>query len=1094
MHFFSAGKDNCLPAEQTDKKSLPVSRKTIIRAAFYSTALIVFLLLVSPHLLEQVVNLARVKDKISSYIEQKTGVDIDQDKIEFVLFPQPGVRFKEIELSLGTMVELEIGAAHIDINILKLFKGQFAVSKILIESPHIQFTPPEVAQVPAEPGQTVDFRFPKQEIEQLFALFPDSQDTLELKINNIKTDYFDAMDGSFFVSNANQTLIFTALISGLNLRADQFPENSFSQKIDAIKSDKINMTVKLDGEGSLAGNIRVASPRILANKILEKALAGDMLDFDFQFSREKVSVALKPVVFSFPHARVGGAFTQDKPGEKTAITFTGDDIDIAQAGKVCLTLLGSNEVVDNLFDILRGGTASDVTVGFTSKTPATLFDGENLFLTGSASNSLVKIPQTPLIAQQVQGDAVLEKGILHIKARKGQVSDTFIKEGWLDIDLLNHEDIPFKGEFNLHSDLSTLPKTLISLLPDTLLARELALVKAVVGKTDARLKLAMKSMQEDLLVEVWAENLSLKGHYGRIPLPITITGGSFVYTAEKVVLKEVSGSLAQSFFENMNAVVDLGQTPYFDIRSGPARIDPAQIWGWIKSYEPVTAMMSPVKNPGGNLVVDKIQLDGPIFEPDKWQFDILGSGSKIHMGVAQAEQAVKSISGSFHLTHEMADVQDVRGVIEDLSWLSYAVDTSHLKSIELPLKMFEAGFKTAKGKAQFQGRLSFPSGPDLSFDLTGQNIADLSPRLLIIQDEALSDAMVMLNKDPSHPFLRFEGNFNTQTLGKMFIKDSFLYNAVTALTGGGAIRIFTDIDSRIHMDMEKLDLDSFLAIETQRKKSKNQPLFDQKSLYLTTRHLTYKKMEFLNVDSQINFTKNKTQVLIRNADLCNLIATGMVEINTDKQVTTDISILPLENQDLAKVLSCLFHSNNVIDGAYSFSSNLSGQAPFDIIAHKQNGSLTFNADNGRIYKWTLLSRLLSVLNILQVADISKEGIGYRTIVIEAQISNSIVHLKKAVIDADNMALILSGWIDPLNDTMDLTCLVAPFKTIDTIIKYIPVVNTMLSGRLAAFPAKAAGSIADPVITALHPSDVGKGLMNMFEDIIKTPVRLFEKKE
>jgi hypothetical protein len=134
------------------------------------------------------------------------------------------------------------------------------------------------------------------------------------------------------------------------------------------------------------------------------------------------------------------------------------------------------------------------------------------------------------------------------------------------------------------------------------------------------------------------------------------------------------------------------------------------------------------------------------------------------------------------------------------------------------------------------------------------------------------------------------------------------------------------------------------------------------------------------------------------------------------------------------------------------------------------------------------------LNILQVTDISKQGIGYKTIEIDAEVKDSRVHLKRAVIDADNMALSFSGWIDPLNDDMDVTCLVAPFKTIDAIIKHIPVVNTMLSGRLAAFPAKATGSITDPVVTALNPSDVGKGLMNMLEDIIKTPVRLFEKNE
>ncbi len=1080
-----------------------MSRQTIKRAAFYSTALIVLLLLLSPYIIEQIVNLPRVKHKIFSFIEKKTGVEIDQDKIEFVFFPQPGVLLKKIEISFSEMVQLEVGAIQIDINVSKLIKGQFAVSKILIETPRIQYTPSKIVQTPAVSAQPFELRLPKEEIQQLFALFPDSQDTLELKIRNIKTDYFDTMDGSLFVSSTNQTLIFTAAITGMDLRENHFPKRSFFQgmEIDAIESDEINLAMKLDGAGTLTGNIRVTSPKVLATRIQDNPLAGDVLDFDFQFSRENLSVKLKPVEFSYPHARVGINFTDDKRAGKTAISFLGEDIDIAQARKVCLDFMGSNEVVGNLFDILRDGTAREVTVGFSSKTLATLFDGENLFLTGSAENTRVKIPETPLIAQKVNGDAILKKGVLHIKARKGQVSTTLIKEGWLEIDLLNHEDIPFKGEFNLHSDLSTLPHLLISLLPGTVLARELARVGNVVGKSDAVLKLGMKSMQKDLFVEVRAENLSIKGDYDRIPLPIAITRGSFFYGSEKMVLKDFSGSLRGSSVENLNAVIDVGQTPYLDIRSGSARVDLAQIMGWLKSHEPVMELMSPVKNTRGELVVDKIKLDGPLFEPGKWQFDINGSGRDIHIGFAQNKQAVKqeikSVSGRFHLTHEVVDVQGVKGLIEDLSWLDYAIDTPSLTSIDLPLKFFETGFKSANGRAQFQGRIIFPEGPRLSFDLAGKNIDDLFPRLLILKDEKISDAMVMLNKDPSRPLLRFEGKLDSKTLEKVFIKDSFLYNFVRSFTAGNPVKIFTDTDSKIHLDMDKLDLDkfdldSFLTGENQKGQSKSQPLFDHKTLYVTTRQLTYEKIDFLNIDSQINFNKDKTQVLIRNATLCNLTTRGIVDLYKDKQITTNFSILPLENQDLSNILSCLFKNNNVIDGAYSFTCNLTGQASSDKIAHKQNGSLTLNAENGRIYKATLLSRLLSVLNILNVADISKEGIGYRTIAIEASIKDSVVYLNKAVIDADNMALIFSGWIDPLNDNMDLTCLVAPFKTIDTIIKYIPVVNTLLSGRLAAFPAKATGSITDPVVTALHPSAVGKGLINMLEDIIKTPVRLLEE--
>jgi uncharacterized protein YhdP len=141
---------------------------------------------------------------------------------------------------------------------------------------------------------------------------------------------------------------------------------------------------------------------------------------------------------------------------------------------------------------------------------------------------------------------------------------------------------------------------------------------------------------------------------------------------------------------------------------------------------------------------------------------------------------------------------------------------------------------------------------------------------------------------------------------------------------------------------------------------------------------------------------------------------------------------------------------------------------------------------------TLLSRLLSVLNILKLPDIRQEGFRYHTIQVNAQVKNGGIHLEKAVIDAENMALFFTGDIYPFDNRLDLTCLVAPFKTIDTIVKFIPVVNTILEGRLVSFPAKATGPIDDPVITPLHPSAVGEGLINLFTSLLKSPARLLEK--
>ncbi|MCP4023204.1 MAG: AsmA-like C-terminal region-containing protein, partial [Desulfobacteraceae bacterium] len=190
-------------------------------------------------------------------------------------------------------------------------------------------------------------------------------------------------------------------------------------------------------------------------------------------------------------------------------------------------------------------------------------------------------------------------------------------------------------------------------------------------------------------------------------------------------------------------------------------------------------------------------------------------------------------------------------------------------------------------------------------------------------------------------------------------------------------------------------------------------------------------------------------------------------------------------------------NDDLLDGSYSFSCKLNGDGFKKEIKNILNGHFKFNAANGRIYKATLLSRLLSVLNISKVfkgdlPDITQEGFAYRSIVIEAEIENSIIYLKKALIDGKDMTLIFSGWVDPVKNQLNLTCLVAPLKTVDNIIKYIPIVNTLLDGRLMSFPAKATGKINDPKVTPLHPSAVGKGLIDMMSNIVKTPVKLIEK--
>ncbi len=186
-----------------------------------------------------------------------------------------------------------------------------------------------------------------------------------------------------------------------------------------------------------------------------------------------------------------------------------------------------------------------------------------------------------------------------------------------------------------------------------------------------------------------------------------------------------------------------------------------------------------------------------------------------------------------------------------------------------------------------------------------------------------------------------------------------------------------------------------------------------------------------------------------------------------------------------------------MDGRYSLTCNIESNGTTKDFLNKITGSIILDAEKGRIYKLTLISRILSVLNVSTffkgtIPNVTQEGFAYNNISIEADIKDSIIYLNKAIIDGQDMTLIFSGWIDPINDKIDLICLAAPFKTVDLIIEHIPIINTLLGGRLVSIPIKATGKYSDPTVIPLHPSAVGKGLVNIMSDILNTPVRLWDE--
>ena len=1065
------------------------------RTALYAAASFVALTLSAVFLLGPALNSRYIKSKIARIIEQKTGAILAPDQMAFSVFPQPRIRLKAADLPLNRAMGIHFNAMQIQLDMGQILRGRVMVSKILLKDMDLWFTP-DTKKNQQTFQDTFSFQFPQKQVDQLFALFADNQEEITLVLKNGKTDFFESLDGTLTICKSDQTMVFNTRIRDLHFTKKELPFVLSHEKIplDMLESPGGHLTIRLDARSGFTGSISLEQFLITSNHLPDKTIAGSKIAGDFGFSRDILFIDIAPVQMDYPDARVSVKFSDDRSRQKTALVFSGNAIDIAQTREAALAMAPENAVVSQLFDILRQGTASSISVAFYADSVASLFDGKKMVLEGSAENAVVKIPETRLMAADVAGKARVAKGVLDITADKGQMKNSHIRRGQLSIDLMNHQDIGFKGTFDLDVDLSEVPGILIMLLPDTLLAAEMGHVSQIQGRVDTRLELGMEPGQKDVAVFVSADPFSGTGYYDRIPFPVSISKGRFQYLEDRVTLTGFSGRIGTNPFTDVTAQVDYSRNALVTLSAKTLDLGIADILSWNHLFPAINKYLGPVKHLQGRLKFDQITFTGPAFAPEQWAWNLFGTGTDIQAGFSRNTREIQDGSGRFTISEKTVSVENIQAVFTDLHWLSRALGPDLTASITLPLSLEDGRVDISGTGAAMNGHLIFAAAPQLSIQLAGNTIKEITLQRVTLKNGLHTDASVLFDWQQDPPVFRFEGKLDTRTLYDMVKKNSLFHQYVTAVTGGVPMKIYTDNNFTLHVDTPQLHLEPLVPGMDVLHTKPSLPMPAHNSFQLHADRLVYGRYNLADLKAVIKYDGYINEIQLDSADLCGLAMSGLVTRGrgqTLPEARFDATIQAMEQQNIAPVLSCLFPDLDLMDGNYSFAAHLTGKGFSGTDKDNVNGRISFTAHDGKIHKMTLLSRLLSVLNILKLPDITQEGFRYRSVQVEAAVKKGVIHLEKAVIDAENMALVFSGQIFPFENKLNLTCLVAPFKTIDTIIKYIPLINTILSGRLASFPAKATGAINDPTITPLHPSAVGEGIMNLFFDIMKSPARLLE---
>jgi uncharacterized protein YhdP len=151
---------------------------------------------------------------------------------------------------------------------------------------------------------------------------------------------------------------------------------------------------------------------------------------------------------------------------------------------------------------------------------------------------------------------------------------------------------------------------------------------------------------------------------------------------------------------------------------------------------------------------------------------------------------------------------------------------------------------------------------------------------------------------------------------------------------------------------------------------------------------------------------------------------------------------------------------------------------------------------GTIDQSKLLARTLEVLNVTEIVkgklpDLGSTGFAYSTITMQGAFKGEKLIIEKVQMDGETLDVLGEGELDFEQETIDIELMAAPFKTVDTVVKYLPGINYLLAGSLVTIPVSVKGSMADPKVTVMSPSSVGSSLLKLGERIIKSPVKLIE---
>ena len=605
------------------------------------------------------------------------------------------------------------------------------------------------------------------------------------------------------------------------------------------------------------------------------------------------------------------------------------------------------------------------------------------------------------------------------------------------------------------------------------------------------------------------QNLSLSSSL--LPGNLNVVNGHFICEGSQLKLQNLNALVGKSSFSELSADLQWGQIMTLSANTQETVVFLDEVFPWLQSHAALRQYLNQLQTLSGTLTLQNLAFNGPLAGKISNEFSIGGTVQKWDIHSPKFPTPIELAGGELSWRGNRIDIQEtnarfgesavsrlsLRKQWGDKSSFELKADSADIRIAELYpwLVSFETLEKMFKGYIATQGKLTlngfdFKGPGDRSQAWQFQVAGDLQG--LVLESDhfkapiQINTAKFSAGDTPGAAGFQGRINLNSTLIGW---EDSQMTVQGKADFSADELRL------DMHLAADRLNwsqIDQIIELEKTLEPGSKTALLGL--LEVESDNFTYDEYSWRPMHADISFNETGIGIVIKKADLCGIQFPGIVKVSAND---VEFYFNPLaENQNLELSVACLSAKKNLADGAYNLKGELMSKARPTASLKSLTGNLQFTANQGRIYRFGMLAKIFALLNVTEiyrgeVPDLAGKGFAYNSITANGVFEDGKLIIKETSIDSPSMGIAIEGEIDLIKKKVNMVVLVAPFKTVDRIVKHIPLVGNILGGTLISIPFRAIGNLGDPDVIPLSPTAVGSGLLGILERTLKLPITIIQ---